>query len=217
MFAHGAFVWSSGWLSSFLQIRWANRHRGDRGKRCKVSVDGTDFRLPQQRLSKRFYSHKYKTSGFRYEVGLCIQTGDIVWINGPFPCGAFPDLNIFRRGLKQKLLQAKEMAQADLGYRGEPETIITPNVFDSAAIQKLKDDVRARHEHVNKKFKQFEALKRVFRHDLEKHQAVFEAIAVTTQISIGNGEPLYNVQYGHLPLNQWRARRHLTWNGTCWV
>ena len=108
----------------------------------------------------------------------------------------------------QKLLRAKEWAQADLGYRGEKHTcIIIPNQFDSDAIKKLKDDVRARHETVNKKFKQFAALKEVFRHDLDKHQPVFEAIAVLTQIGIGNGEPLYQVQYGHLPLAKWRARR----------
>ena len=195
-------------LSVGLQILWKNRHRGDVGKRCKISVDGTDFRLQQQYPRRRHYTHKFKTSGYRYEVAVCIQSGDIVWINGPFPAGAFPDINIFRRALKQKLLQAREKAQADLGYRGEKHTtIIIPNQFDSDAIKKLKDDVRARHETVNKRFKQFGALSKVFRHEKEKHQPVFDAIAVLTQIAIGNGEPLYEVQYGHLPLAKWRARR----------
>jgi len=193
------------WL---LQIIWSNRHVGDRGKRAKISVDGTDFRLPAQHRWRHWYSFKFKTSGYRYEVALCIATGHIVWINGPFPCGANPDINIFRKGLKQLLLQAGEKAQADLGYRGEKHTtIIIPNQFDSKAIKKLKDDVRARHETVNKRFKQFAALKQVFRHDLDKHKPVFEAIAVLTQLGISLNEPLYQVQYGHLPLSQWRARR----------
>jgi len=140
-------------------------------------------------------------------VGVCIASGDIVHINGPFPCGAFPDISIFRLGLKQKLLRAKEKAQADLGYRGEYGTLIVPNEFDSKAIKRLKADVRARHETVNKRFKQFGALSRVFRHDLDKHQSVFDAVAVLTQLSIRNGEPLYEVQYGHLPLEAWRDRR----------
>jgi len=191
-----------------LQIIWSNRHVGDRGKRSKISVDGTDFRLPAQHPWRHFYSFKFKTSGYRYEVALCIATGHIVWINGPFPCGANPDINIFRKGLKQKLLQAREKAQADLGYRGEKHTtIIIPNQFDSDDIKKLKADVRARHETVNKRFKQFAALKEVFRHDLDKHKPVFEAVAVLTQLGISLGEPLYEVQYGNLPLSNWRARR----------
>ena len=139
---------------------------------------------------------------------MCIQTGDIVWINGPFPCGNYPDITIFRCGLKQKLLRAKEKAQADLGYRGEPRTVIIPNEFDREDIKRLKDDVRARHETVNKRLKQFGILKHVFLHDLDKHQPAFEAVAVITQLSIQNGEPLYQVQYGHLPLDKWRARRN---------
>jgi len=191
-----------------VQIQWSNRHVGDTGKRAKISVDGTDFRLPAQHPWRHWYSHKFKYSGYRYEVALCIVTGHIVWINGPFPCGAWPDINIFRNGLKQKLLQAREKAQADLGYRGEKHTtIIIPNQFDSDDIKKLKADVRARHETVNKRFKQFGALKQVFRHDLDKHKAVFEAVAVITQLGINLGEPLYEVQYGHLPLSAWRGRR----------
>lgn len=124
----------------------------------------------------------------------------MVWINGPFPCGAYPDINIFHLGLKQLLLRSKEKAQADLGYRGEPRTIILPNEFDFRLIRKLKADVQARHETVNRRLKQFNALGQVFRHDLSKHKAVFDACAVLTQIGIVSGEPLYQVQYGHLPL-----------------
>jgi len=202
-----------------MQIKWENRHRCDTGKKAKVSVDGTDFRLPQQHPKKRCFSHKakMKCSGCRCKVAVCIQTGDIVWINGPFPCGAFPDITIFRRGLKQKLLQAREKAQADLGHRGEPNTVIIPNDFDSDATKKLKADVRARHETVNKRFKQFECLNRLFRHDINKHQDFFTAVAVVAQIAITNGEELCQVQCGNLPLEQWRARRNVTWNGSHWV
>jgi len=72
--------------------------------------------------------------------------------------------------LKQLLLRAKEKAQTDLGYTGEETTIIMPNQFDSDEIRKLKSDVGARHETVNKRFKQFAALNNVFCHDLEKHK-----------------------------------------------
>lgn len=140
-------------------------------------------------------------------MAICIQTGEIVWVNGPFPAGAYPNINIFRRGLKQLLLRSKEKAQADAGYRGEPAVIILPNDFDKQLIKKLKNDLRARHETVNRRLKQFGALGQVYRHDYEFHQSVFEACAVLTQIGIVSGEPPYQVQYGHLPLCLVRNRR----------
>lgn len=181
---------------SFLQILWSNRLVGDTGKRCKISVDGTDFRIPQQYPKKPYYSYKYNGPGLRYEVAVCIRTGEIVWINGPFNPGQFMDLMVFRLGLKQKLLFAGEKAQADGIYACETRTIIAPNEFDGAAVQRLKDDVRARHETVNKRLKQFGILKRIFRQELCKHKAAFTAVAVITQIAIRNGEELYEVEYG---------------------
>jgi len=63
-----------------------------------ISVDGVDFKVPEH--GPEFSSHKFaKKSGLRYEVGLCILTGDIVWINGPYACGHWPDLSIARDGL----------------------------------------------------------------------------------------------------------------------
>jgi len=103
---------------------------------------------------------------------------------------------VFRRGLKQKLLFAGEMAQADGIYACEATTCIVPNQFDGEAVKSLKDDVRARHETVNKRLKQFGILKRVFRQELCKHKTVFTAVAVITQIAIRNGEEPYQVEYG---------------------
>lgn len=156
---------------------------------------------------KVWNSHKFKRSAYRYEIALCIATGEIVWTNGAFPAGAYPDISIFRRGLKQLLRQANEKAQADLGYRGEHGTIILPNPCDSFAVAKLKKDLRSRHETVNQRYKQFGVLRQTFRHDLSKHKSVFDAVTVLVQLSIRNGEPLYQVQYGHLPNQLWRNRR----------
>jgi hypothetical protein len=41
--------------------------------------------------------------GLRYEIAICIQTGEPVWINGPFPCGSWPDLIIARNALVDAL------------------------------------------------------------------------------------------------------------------
>ena len=157
---------------------------------CKVSVDGTDFRVRIRRpYWKGWRSHKFKAPGVRYEVGLCIRTGDIVWIHGPFPCGHWPDITIFRSALIYELLDG-EKVEADKGYRGEPVYIKTPTGEND-----IGQRVRSRHETVNKRFKQWGCLRQAFRHNVSKHQSVFSAVAVVTQMSLENGEPLFDVSY----------------------
>ena len=68
----------------------------DTGNQALVTVDGAD--MPCEMCSdKRFYSHKFNGNGVRYEVGVCIATGDIVWISRPFRCGV-NDLTVSREG-----------------------------------------------------------------------------------------------------------------------
>jgi hypothetical protein len=160
-----------------------------------VTVDGTDFRIQEPTpFSTEWYSHKFKGPGWRYEVAVCIQTGDIVWINGPFKAGKWPDLKIFRRNLKQQLAPG-EMVEADNGYRGEPNHARTADGFVSPADDRAKQGARARHETVNRRLKQWGCLKNVWRHERPLHKKVFAAVAVITQLAFENGEPPYQVRY----------------------
>jgi hypothetical protein len=98
------------------------------------------------------------------------------------------------------MLSPGEKVHADLGYLGEPNRIVTPMDVNAGDLvgketQDIAASVRARHETVNKRFKQFEILKRVFRHDVQHHQPAFGACVVITQIAIERGEPLYQVDY----------------------
>ena len=65
-----------------------------------MSIDGTDFRVPQQGAAEKgnvFASHKYAgKSAARYELGVDILAGNLVWIQGPYPAGKYPDITIFR-------------------------------------------------------------------------------------------------------------------------
>jgi hypothetical protein len=120
------------------------------------------------------------------------MTGQIVWIHGPgpFPCGEWLDLSIFWVGLKSLLTKGEKII-ADLGYKGEPDYIIPP----MGDISLLAAKVRGQHEHVNKRFKQFQILHRCFQHKVDKHQAAFCAVAVITEVCLENGEPLYQIYY----------------------
>jgi hypothetical protein len=98
------------------------------------------------------------------------------------------------------MLPPGEKVHADLGYIGEPSRVVSPLQVDvhdlpGKEAQDIAASVRARHETVNKRFKQFEILKRVFRHDVQHHQPAFGACAVITQMAIERGEPLYKVDY----------------------
>lgn len=182
-------------MSGQAQIRWENRFRGNSTKTCKVTVDGTDCRIFEPKpFNSKWYSHKFKKAGLRYEVAVCIKTGDIVWINGPFPCGQWPDLKIFRRALKY-LLGDGEMVEADLGYRGEPNFVRTPHTYVSRSDRRAKRNARARHETVNKRLKDFNCLALVFRHDRTFHRSCFLAVAVITQLSFENGDKPWQIAY----------------------
>ena len=177
------------------QICWENRLRmAPAGQlNCFVTVDGTDCQICEPKpFDTKWFSHKFKAAGLRWEVAVAIYSGDIVWINGPYPCGRWPDINIFRAGLKQLLEVSNEKAEADAGYRGD-NRIWTP--ADDNAPGHMKADVRARHETCNKRLKQFSILRRTFRHDRDFHDNVFRAVVVVTQLSLENVEPLYGTPY----------------------
>jgi hypothetical protein len=159
-----------------------------------VSVDGTDFRVYEPSFfSKKWFSHKFTGPGIRYEVALCIQTGWIVWINGPFPCGDWPDLRIAREALVDALDRG-EYYIADGGYYDGNQWSETPTGLNNFE-QRQQKMVRSRHETVNSRLKQWSALNRVFRHRLSKHSPVFRAVANILQLSIENGEPLFEIEY----------------------
>ena len=68
-----------------FQIKLDNRYNGNTGSDCLLSVDGTDFRIPER--GRDWYSHKFKKSAVRYEIALGIKTGDICWLSGPHQPG----------------------------------------------------------------------------------------------------------------------------------
>lgn len=173
-----------------------------------ISVDGTDVPIPYQTSGscpEAWYTKKFNASGLRYELGVCILTGWIVWLMGPFPCGDWPDIVCFRYALKH-MLEDGERVEADDGYVGEdPATVKVPGsmVHDQdPQMLRVRGRVRRRHEGVNKLIKQFKVVGKatIFRHDLSFHQACFTACTILTQLQIQNGHPLYEIPDYHDPV-----------------
>ena len=80
------------------------------------SLDGTDFPINEPvPFSSKWKSHKFKGAALRYEIGLCLRTSNIVWAFGGVPAGEYPDLELARIALIDRL-EPGELVVADNGY-----------------------------------------------------------------------------------------------------
>eukprot|EP00804_Cyclotella_cryptica_P006162 CCRYP_015261-RB/>CCRYP_015261-RB protein AED:0.20 eAED:0.17 QI:0/-1/0/1/-1/0/1/0/139 len=132
----------------------------------------------QHKFDPKFCSHKFRSNGLKYEVGVCIQSGNIVWVNGPFRGGEY-DLNIARQAVIG-VLEEGEMVEADGGYAGEEFYIKIPKDAKTEEHRHIKTVTRSCHETANNRLKLFRILKAQFRHGLEKHSMCFRAVVVIT-------------------------------------
>ena len=124
---------------------------------------------------------------------MCIQTGDIVWINGPFRAGKWPDIKIFRRNLREKLAPG-ELAVADRGYRDN--RCRHSDVVISRGDARAKSRTMRRHEGVNADIKSFGCMYQQWRHLLNKHQFAFCSFAFLVQLNYRlEGGPKWDVKY----------------------
>ena len=181
------------------QIDFEDRKLYDVGNDCLMTIDGTDFRVPQTGEAKTgnwFASHKYAgKSALRYEIGVSIIGGDLVWIQGPYPAGRFNDIAIFNKVLRH-FLEEGERVEADNGYVGATDKIKCPdNPCNRVENEGMQSRARYRHETINGRFKSWGILRQTYRHDIRRHGEVFRAIAIMTQLAISNGSPLFEVEY----------------------
>ena len=79
-----------------------------------------------------------------------------------------------------------------MGYKGE-FTVCTRLNAKTEAHKKSMSVCRARHETINRRFKQWQALSQVWRHDRSKHEHVFQAVAALTELELENGRPSFQV------------------------
>lgn len=177
---------------SRTKICWENRLIGDNGRAAKVTVDGTDFETVEYNpFNPGRRSHKFNHAGLRYEVAISIAKCYIVHINGPFICGAWPDIRIARTCLHE-MLEPNEYYLADSGYRCGRGPAITRDKLPPHRRSTF-DRLMARHEIINRRFKEFAILGSRFRHEEEKHGDVFRCVAVLVQFDLAEGHVPFDV------------------------
>lgn len=184
--------WKNTFIYFYSKIKWENRFMNSfPGQNCYVSLDGTDFMILEPTpFEKKWFSHKFKGPGVKYEIGVCIQNGWIVWTNGGVPCGEFSDLKLAREAYIFAV-EEDELTLADKGYN-DMQYFVYPVTNDSTAAR--QKEIMARHETVNMRIKRFGVMQKIFRHNLLLHPKCFHAVVNIVQLSIENGEPLYCIQ-----------------------
>ena len=156
-----------------------------------MTIDGTDFRIQQKGVAKK------GKSALRYELGIDILKGNLIWVEGPYPASAWLDIKTFLNCLAGPLLPGKRV-EADNGYVGRADKVKCPNNnCNPPENLGMQSAARSRHETFNGRLKNWGILEKVYRHDITVHGTVFYACAVITQLSVANGEPLFEVEYGN--------------------
>lgn len=201
---HVSESWGRKWIQYFLsriralkqqKIKWPDNLGDDIW--C-MTVDGTHFRIEEPRHKKlsqdrRYYSHKTGSAGLNYELGISLSESQLIWMNGPFPAGE-NDISVFKRhGLYAHLTSTGRKAIGDMGYRGIPEVLSTPNTADKKAVAKFKSRALKRHETFNGMIKTFACMRECFRHGVERFGEHFEAVAVICQYKIEQEQPLFEI------------------------
>ena len=144
-------------------------------------MDVTDCHVEEpQPFSSIWYSHEFKGAGLRYELGVDLFSGLIASVNGPFPCGSWSDLKIFRNGLLKKLLPNEKVA-ADGGCN---HSAVVKSDKLSKSEARLISIYRAPHESANMRIKRFHVFRSLFRHKTEFRLTCFHAPCQVVQLSL---------------------------------
>ena len=119
-------------------------------------------------------------------MGVCIETGWIVWFNGPYRPGVYSDLKLAKEGGLHDILLPDERYIADGTYRCiealQPDDAVCE--YESYYMKWC----RSRHETVNGLIKLFRVAHNRFERAPAKHGLFLHAIANIVQLGIMSGK-----------------------------
>ena len=147
----------------------------------RASVNGIDFLIREQTpFDAKWWSHKYHRAALRYEIGISVNSGEVRWMFGPFPAGKYSDRRIYNLKMRHCLAE-NEKILGDLGYGGSS---IVHNIIRNDVDGNCAKRLRAYHENINGRMKQFNCLQQRCRHSVHKHHMCAFAAANLVQIWI---------------------------------
>jgi hypothetical protein len=167
-----------------------------------ISLDGTDFRMNEQKHSllprdPQACSQKFNHGAVKYEIALSLHRAKCVHVAGPFKGGTH-GMEVFRGGGLMEKIQEGKLMLADRGYHSkflhESVKSSLPNSYGSKELENFKSPGRLRHETFSGRLKFFNCLREKFRHGgMDEHKHVFEAVVVIVQYQMDNGSPIFTI------------------------
>jgi hypothetical protein len=163
----------------------------------KMALDATECPIerPLDWLTQRqYYSGKKKRHTIKYEVGVHLSTGRIIWLVGGIP-GSVHDVKIAAsNGIVDQILNG-EWILADKGYTDSELPFLTPfkNPQTDEEVQwnSYINQARAIVENTYGRIKSFGCVKSIWRHDLELHPIAFKAVCILVNMDL-DVHPLRN-------------------------
>jgi DDE superfamily endonuclease len=166
-----------------------------------ASCDGTQVptnepRDPVMRRNPKNYAYKNNVAGLNYQIVLSLWTNKIWYANAGDP-GSTHDMTAIRAEFIDMVPEGCRVI-ADDGYTGRSERekriFSVRNTLDDKEVKDFKANAKARQEQLNKRLKDYDCLRKKFRHGVDKHRKCFAAVLVLVQYAIEdtsvNGEPL---------------------------
>ena len=166
-----------------------------------ASVDGTQVRTNEprdkdMRRNPKNFAYKYNFAGLNYQIVLSLFTNECWYVNSGDP-GSVHDITAIRREFVDMVPDGCRVI-ADSGFTGksdkEKRIFSVRNNLDSDEVADFKKRAKSRQETFNKRMKDYDVLKKSFRHGIKRHCLCFDAVAVLVQYAIEDtssvGEPL---------------------------
>lgn len=115
---------------------------------------------PMDSGRQRYFSSRINGPAMRYEIGLSLRTGQIVWVNGGYPCGEVDDLTLAKKAYVQAV-QEGEKTMAGNAYTDSPYFIVPKSHPRLAEQFQMAEEL---HNTVQNAFRQWAVLRTSFRH-----------------------------------------------------
>jgi DDE superfamily endonuclease len=160
-----------------------------------VTVNGTHCCIsePQQDPNTLHFSHKMKKPAIAYKIAVNTIESKVRWISDPSQAG-YSDLHIFCKegGLKEKIPNGKRII-ADNGYHSKDAVISAPNPLDTKEAKQFKSCTWAQHDTLYGQIKTHNIVDQHFQSAHNKHQHIFEAVAIFVQYDMDNGMTFFDI------------------------
>jgi len=203
--AQGENLWQWVWMIATQKehkIIWPTKEfENPNSQKFLASVDGVDFKVwegkhPTLPCDRRNMSHKFKKAAVKYGIAVDIHRSRVVWLSEPYR-GGVHDKTIHIEGLSAKVPEGKLVIANSVCGRenatpADHKKMALPSSIDKGELHNFKARVRSRHETFNGRIRDFSVLSNTFRHKQDKHKHAFEAVCVTIQYQMENGNPLFD-------------------------